>query len=59
MTKEEYKKMLAESGGATDSANKKSVENPPVLDKKDEEILDKVWKSASKSSKRSRKPIAA
>ena len=51
--------MLAESGGITDSANKKSVENPPQLDKKDEEILDKAWKSASKSKPRTRKPIAA
>ena len=59
MTKKEYEKMLAESGGITDSANKKSVENPPQLDKKDEEILDKAWKSASKSKSRTRKPIAA
>jgi hypothetical protein len=59
MTEDEYKKMLAESGGVTDPANKKSVENPPQLDKKDEEILDKAWKSASKSKSRSRKPIAA
>lgn len=59
MTKEEYKKMLAESGGATDSANKKSVENPPQLSKKDEEILDKAWKSASKFKSRSRKPVVA
>lgn len=59
MTNTEYKKMLAESGGATDSANKKSVENPPQLDKKDEEILDKVWKTVAKTPKRSRKPIAA
>jgi hypothetical protein len=42
MTKEEYKKMLVESGGVTDSANKKSVENHPQIDKKDGEILDKV-----------------
>ena len=46
MNTEEYKKMLAESGGTTDSANKKSVENPPQLDKKEEEILDKAWKTA-------------
>lgn len=59
MNKEEYKKMLAESGGATDSANKKSVENPPQLDKKDEEILDKSWKAASKSSKRPRSRLVA
>ena len=59
MNKEEYKKMLAESGGATDSANKKSVENPPRLDKKEEEILDKAWKTASKSSKRPRRRLAA
>lgn len=60
MTKEEYKKLLAESGGATtDSVKKKSVENPPELDKKDEEILDKAWKTAAKSKTRSRKPLAA
>lgn len=59
MTNEEYKKMLAESGRVTDSAKKKSVENPPQLDKKDEEILDKAWKSAAKSKSRTRKPIAA
>ena len=59
MTKKEQKKMLAESGGVTKSANKKSVENPPQLDKNDEEILDKAWKVVAKSSKRSRKPIAA
>jgi hypothetical protein len=51
--------MLAESGGATDSAHKKSVENPPKLDKGDEEILDRAWKSVAKTSKRSRKPLAA
>ena len=54
MTKAEYKKMLAESGGNTNSVSKKSVENPLVLDNKDEHILDKVWKTAAKS--RSRKP---
>ena len=59
MTKKEYKKMLAESGGITDSANKKSVENSPQLDKQDEQILDKAWKTVAKSTKRSRKPIAA
>ncbi len=59
MTKKAYEKMLAESGGATDSANKKSVENPPRLDKKDEEMLDKSWKAASKSSKRPRRRLAA
>lgn len=59
MSKKDYEKMLAESGGVTDSANKKSAENPPQLDKKDEEILDKAWKSGSKSKSPTRKPIAA
>lgn len=59
MTKKEYEKMLAESGGATDAANKKSIENPPKLNKNDEEILDKAWKTVAKSPKRSRKPLAA
>jgi hypothetical protein len=59
MTKTEYNKMLAKSGGITDSDNKKSVENPPQLDKKDEEILDKAWQNQVKSSKTKRKPLAA
>lgn len=60
MTNEEYKELLAESGGVTtDSDEKKSVEKPPRLDKKDEEILDKAWKAAAKSKTRYRKPIAA
>ncbi len=59
MTKNEYNKMLAKSGGITDSDNKKSVENPPQLDKKDEETLDRVWQNNAKSSKHSQKPLAA
>ncbi len=59
MTKNEYNKMLAKSGGITDSDNKKSVENPPQLDKKDEDILDTAWQNNVKSSKRNRKPLAA
>jgi hypothetical protein len=51
--------MLAESGGTTDTAYKKSVENPPKLEKEDEEILDKAWKTVAKTSKRNRKPLAA